>query len=111
MCPLRFILVFFSAVLAGYFAWRMVRSSLDTDVASDKSALEDKSPTRKDFSFKVRCFLVTGRYLWSNLRAVNRGADGGAEELLGLVSSIIVLPNMYNLIFLIFLIFVGHRWL
>lgn len=27
MCPLRFLLVFFSAVLAGYFAWKTVSSS------------------------------------------------------------------------------------
>ncbi|KAK4258561.1 hypothetical protein QN277_004999 [Acacia crassicarpa] len=64
MYPLRFILVFFSAVLAGYFAWRTVRSSPDTDVASDKYALEDKSPTRKDFSFKeVRFFFIFPLFL------------------------------------------------
>ncbi|KAK4275937.1 hypothetical protein QN277_018947 [Acacia crassicarpa] len=64
MCPLRFILVFFSTVLAGYFAWRTVRSSPDTDVASDKSALEDKSPIRKDFKFKeVHFFFIFPLFL------------------------------------------------
>ncbi|KAK4282129.1 hypothetical protein QN277_013541 [Acacia crassicarpa] len=83
MCPLRFILVFFSAVLAGYFAWRTVRSSPDTDVASDESALDDKSPTTKDFNFKetiqngfwIFVDMASGRYLWRNLRAVNRDAE------------------------------------
>jgi hypothetical protein len=48
MCPLRFILVFFSAVLAGYFAWRTVRSSpeiddmVSDDSTAEKTSLEDK---------------------------------------------------------------------
>lgn len=54
MCPLRFILVFFSAVLAGYFAWRTVRSSPEIELASDiDSAMEEKSSSKKeDFDFK-----------------------------------------------------------
>jgi len=31
MCPMRFLLVFFSAVLAGYFAWKTVSSSPEFD--------------------------------------------------------------------------------
>lgn len=48
MCPLRFILVFFSAVLAGYFAWRTVRSSPEierinpVDSAVERTTLNDK---------------------------------------------------------------------
>ncbi|XP_054786505.1 uncharacterized protein LOC129300749 [Prosopis cineraria] len=83
MCPLRFILVFFSAVLAGYFAWRTVRSSPDTRVASDESTREDKSPTKNDFNLKqaiqngfwVFVDMASGRYLWRNLRAVNRDTE------------------------------------
>jgi hypothetical protein len=53
MCPLRFILVFFSAVLAGYFAWRTVRSSPNIDLDSDNSFEEEKSSFKKeDFDFK-----------------------------------------------------------
>lgn len=46
MCPLRFILVFFSAVLAGYFAWRTARSSQETGFTSleDDSNLENLPP-------------------------------------------------------------------
>jgi len=54
MCPLRFILVFFSAVLAGYFAWRTVRSSPKIDLASDDSIEEEKSSFKKeDFDLKM----------------------------------------------------------
>jgi len=53
MCPLRFILVFFSVVLAGYFAWRTVRSSPEIDLTSDDSIEEEKSSFKKeDFDFK-----------------------------------------------------------
>jgi len=51
MCPLRFILVFFSAVLAGYFAWKTVRSN-PIEVFSEDSADEDKSSKKGDFDFK-----------------------------------------------------------
>lgn len=52
MCPLRFILVFFSAVLAGYFAWKTVRSDPKIEVFSEDSANEDKSFKKEDFDFK-----------------------------------------------------------
>jgi len=53
MCPLRFILVFFSAVLAGYFAWRTVSFSPTIDLASNESTDEVKSSLKKeDFDFK-----------------------------------------------------------
>ncbi|KAJ0520993.1 hypothetical protein HanIR_Chr10g0465711 [Helianthus annuus] len=31
MCSIRFLLVFFSAILAGYMAWKSVRTSSETD--------------------------------------------------------------------------------
>ncbi|MCI16168.1 hypothetical protein A2U01_0037309, partial [Trifolium medium] len=53
MCPLRFILVFFSALLAGYFAWRTVSSSPKIDLDSDDSIEEEKTSFKKeDFDFK-----------------------------------------------------------
>ena len=49
MCPLRFILVFFSAILAGYFAWRSFRSSPDElDAAFSEDLVAEKSPVSKD---------------------------------------------------------------
>ncbi|XP_028780160.1 uncharacterized protein LOC114736485 [Neltuma alba] len=81
MCPLRFVLVFFSAVLAGYFAWRTVRSSPapNAHIASDESSVEEKAPTKNDFNLKeaiqngfwVFVDMASGRYLWRNLKAVN----------------------------------------
>ncbi|XP_010558727.1 PREDICTED: uncharacterized protein LOC104827276 [Tarenaya hassleriana] len=75
MCPLRFILVFFSAVLAGYFAWRTVRSS-DHSVAdsiSGDSPVEQKDKIGFNFKrtvekgFWVFVDMASGRYLWRNL--------------------------------------------
>ncbi|KAL9677370.1 hypothetical protein QQ045_005599 [Rhodiola kirilowii] len=43
MCPLRFILVFFSAVLAGYFAWK----SISADDHDDDLANFDDSSSQK----------------------------------------------------------------
>ncbi|KAJ1398349.1 hypothetical protein SESBI_31189 [Sesbania bispinosa] len=84
MCPLRFILVFFSAVLAGYFAWRTVRSSPEIDLASDDSTGEDKSSSKKEsFDFRkmihngfwVFVDMASGRYLWRNLRPTNKEVE------------------------------------
>ncbi|KAL5767904.1 hypothetical protein ACOSQ2_014687 [Xanthoceras sorbifolium] len=84
MCPLRFILVFFSAVLAGYFAWRTVRSSpeeevgnfFSEEVSEDSTSLKDK----QEFSLKrvvqngfwVFVDMASGRYLWRNLKEMKK---------------------------------------
>ncbi|KAK7290634.1 hypothetical protein RIF29_05194 [Crotalaria pallida] len=73
MCPLRFILVFFSAVLAAYFAWTTVRSSPDTNFT------HQDHDNKVHFSFKkmiqngfwVFVDMASGRYLWRNLRSKN----------------------------------------
>ncbi|GLT68656.1 hypothetical protein SLA2020_408670 [Shorea laevis] len=82
MCPLRFILVFFSAILAGYFAWRTVRSSpeigeINADgSAEEKTAAKDKQEL--DFKRKVQngfwvlVDMASGRYLWRNLRDLKK---------------------------------------
>ncbi|GAU47821.1 hypothetical protein TSUD_137890 [Trifolium subterraneum] len=84
MCPLRFILVFFSALLAGYFAWRTVSSSPKIDLDSDDSIVEEKSSFKKeDFDFKkmiqngfwVFVDMASGRYLWRNLRQTNKDVE------------------------------------
>ncbi|XAR68655.1 hypothetical protein NMG60_11003856 [Bertholletia excelsa] len=89
MCPLRFILVFFSAVLAGYFAWRSVSSSPEihiTDPEGTKVKLmssRDKQPfdLRKGIvnGFWVFVHMASGRYLWRNLRL--RGREDNAKGL------------------------------
>ncbi|XP_014516019.1 uncharacterized protein LOC124836688 [Vigna umbellata] len=83
MCPLRFILVFFSAVLAGYFAWRTVRSDPKIEVFSEDSAEEDRSSKKEDFDFKkmiengfwVFIDMASGRYLWRNLKQTKKDAE------------------------------------
>ncbi|KAI8558763.1 hypothetical protein RHMOL_Rhmol04G0122100 [Rhododendron molle] len=82
MCPLRFILVFFSAILAGYFAWRAVRSSPETDImGSDASTVEKiSSQDKQEFHLKQMILngfwgfvdMASGRYLWRNLREMKR---------------------------------------
>ncbi|KAK3198081.1 hypothetical protein Dsin_021496 [Dipteronia sinensis] len=79
MCPLRFILVFFSAVLAGYFAWRTVQASpeeVDKIVSEDSTSLKDQ----QGFSLKkvaqngfwVFVDMASGKYLWRNLREMKK---------------------------------------
>ncbi|XP_044477738.1 uncharacterized protein LOC123205011 [Mangifera indica] len=82
MCPLRFILVFFSAVLAGYFAWRTVRSSpeIDTVISEDSTSEKTLLKDKQEFNFKravqngfwVFVDMASGRYLWRNLREVKK---------------------------------------
>ncbi|XVF06196.1 hypothetical protein REPUB_Repub06bG0026700 [Reevesia pubescens] len=79
MCPMRFLLVFFSTVLVGYVAWRTVHSSSDiyddNDIVfkdSEKIVAKDK----QEFRFKkmvqngfwVFVDMASGRYLWRNLK-------------------------------------------
>ncbi|KAK0600196.1 hypothetical protein LWI29_012667 [Acer saccharum] len=79
MCPLRFILVFFSAVLAGYFAWKTVQSSpeeVEKIVSEDSTSLKDQ----QEFSLKrvvengfwVFVDMASGKYLWRNLREMKK---------------------------------------
>ncbi|KAK7286543.1 hypothetical protein RJT34_21609 [Clitoria ternatea] len=74
MCPLRFILIFFSAVLAAYFAWTTVRSPSEIDlIAQDHN---NESSSKKDHfnfikiiqnGFWVFVDMASGKYLWRNL--------------------------------------------
>lgn len=82
MCPLRFILVFFSAVLAGYFAWRTVRSSPEIDdfVSDDSTAEKTSLREKQEFNFKriiqngfwVFVDMASGRYLWRNFKEMKK---------------------------------------
>ncbi|CAL5354539.1 unnamed protein product [Camellia sinensis] len=85
MCPLRFILVFFSAILAGYFAWRTVRSFPDMDIltlegsqmektsSKDKQELDLKKMIQNGFWVFVD--IASGGYLWRNLREIKKDAN------------------------------------
>ncbi|WOG97984.1 hypothetical protein DCAR_0417325 [Daucus carota subsp. sativus] len=79
MCPMRFILVFFSALLAGYMAWRTVRSAPDIDaddVRGENFIAKDKQKTNlfkmMQNGFWVFVDMASGRYLWKNLRDINK---------------------------------------
>ncbi|TKY62907.1 hypothetical protein E2542_SST12772 [Spatholobus suberectus] len=80
MCPLRFILIFFSAVLAAYFAWTTMRSSPEIDFTPQDN--KNKSSSNKDHfnfikmiqnGFWVFVDMASGRYLWRNLMSRNDG--------------------------------------
>lgn len=86
MCPLRFILVFFSAILAGYFAWRSFRSSPDElDAAFSEDLIAEKSPVSRDDDKQERNLklmiqngfwafvdMASGRYLWRNFKEMKK---------------------------------------
>ncbi|KAL7180983.1 hypothetical protein ACSBR1_039943 [Camellia fascicularis] len=85
MCPLRFILVFFSAILAGYFAWRTVRSFPDMDILTLEGSQMEKtsSKDKQEFDLKrmiqngfwVFVDMASGGYLWRNLREMKKDAN------------------------------------
>ncbi|EOA22073.1 hypothetical protein CARUB_v10002613mg [Capsella rubella] len=78
MCPLRFVLVFFSAVLAGYMAWRTVNSSPDlfsdelSPVEANNAKQERSNSKRKmENGFWMFVDMASGRYLWRNLKEIH----------------------------------------
>ncbi|XP_010454038.1 PREDICTED: uncharacterized protein LOC104735868 [Camelina sativa] len=79
MCPLRFLLVFFSAVLAGYFAWKTVSSTLE--LISDDSPVELNEKEGLGFKkkmengFWVFVDMASGRYLWRNLKEMKESTQ------------------------------------
>ncbi|KAF5735150.1 hypothetical protein HS088_TW15G00650 [Tripterygium wilfordii] len=84
MCPLRFILVFFSALLAGYFAWRTVSSPPESSFNlagpgddEKKDNQDQQLNTNKVFKgiqngFWVFVDMASGRYLWKNMREMKK---------------------------------------
>ncbi|KAE9594489.1 hypothetical protein Lal_00001146 [Lupinus albus] len=80
MCPLRLILIFLSATLAGFFVFRNLRSQPhvedDDDVVPLQSTSDSSNPSSNGNS-KVRVVLesgfwtfvdmASGRYLWKNM--------------------------------------------
>ncbi|XP_056852552.1 uncharacterized protein LOC108843948 isoform X2 [Raphanus sativus] len=73
MCPLRFLLVFFSAVLAGYFAWKTVNSSPDDDDSPIESNDEKQGLCFKKMEKGLWVFvdMASGKYLWRNLNLMS----------------------------------------
>ncbi|KAL8142847.1 hypothetical protein V2J09_015879 [Rumex salicifolius] len=77
MCPLRFILVFFSAILAGYFAWRSVRSSPEIDLTAAEDLVQVRDKQERNIrgmiqqGFWVFVDMASGKYLWRNLKEMN----------------------------------------
>ncbi|CAG7891640.1 unnamed protein product [Brassica rapa] len=74
MCPLRFVIVFFSVVLAGYFTWKTVDSSPELDSPGEAKEKDDKQGLgfkRKMYNgFWMFVDMASGRYLWRNLKAI-----------------------------------------
>ncbi|KAG2245319.1 hypothetical protein Bca52824_092858 [Brassica carinata] len=76
MCPLRFVLVFFSVVLAGFFAWRAVDSSPEL-ISEDSTTVEPKEKEGLGFKrkmcngFWMFVDMASGRHLWRNLRVLS----------------------------------------
>ncbi|CAM6034296.1 unnamed protein product [Sphagnum compactum] len=93
MCPLRVILLFLSALLAGYFALKTFRDEegssngfLDMkneDRQPDASAKEEqgnvchKAYSRFVSGFQLLVDMLSGRYLWQNLQLQNKGIKMG----------------------------------
>ncbi|QHO23894.1 hypothetical protein HN51_047533 [Arachis hypogaea] len=84
MCPLRIILIFLSATLAGFFVLRNLRSQPQLNEGDDDPSLTNSAPTNpkpsdsSKFSIaKVRAALesgfwsfldmASGRYLWRHM--------------------------------------------
>ena len=78
MCPLRFILIFLSATLAGFFLLRNISSENDLDNFMQSTDLQESQPSAtSSFPSEVASAVKTGfwtfvdmasgRYLWRNL--------------------------------------------
>ncbi|XP_074307046.1 uncharacterized protein LOC141642225 [Silene latifolia] len=96
MCPLRFILVFFSAILAGYFAWRSYSCSDDDelnnsifpeDFTAEKTASSKGDQQGRSFKmiiqdgFWVFVDMASGKYLWRNLKEMNMKTEEKVKNL------------------------------
>ncbi|KAK1429237.1 hypothetical protein QVD17_11443 [Tagetes erecta] len=77
MCPMRFLLVFFSAILAGYMAWKSVRTSSETkdDIFDEDSSInKEESNIIKMVQNGFWGFvdMASGKYLWRNLNQIKQ---------------------------------------
>ncbi|XP_042495628.1 uncharacterized protein LOC122074737 [Macadamia integrifolia] len=83
MCPLRLILIFLSATLAGFFVLRNLKSKPDATFSdeSDSPLEESSSPavprltkvcSAMGSGFWTFVDMASGRYLWRNLVSLKR---------------------------------------
>ncbi|KAE8039391.1 hypothetical protein FH972_011808 [Carpinus fangiana] len=71
MCPLRLILIFLSATLAGFFVLRNLKSDqphqvLDTDT-DENDLVKDPNASKMSKAFWTCVDMASGRYLWKHL--------------------------------------------
>ncbi|KAJ9554841.1 hypothetical protein OSB04_009455 [Centaurea solstitialis] len=84
MCPMRFLLVFFSAILAGYIAWKSVRTSPGPhDMAFDDDSSTEKQQSNTIIKMAQNGFwgfvdMASGKYLWRNLSQIKE--DGKVKS-------------------------------
>ncbi|KAF6156055.1 hypothetical protein GIB67_010979 [Kingdonia uniflora] len=78
MCPLRLILLFLSATLAGFFVLRNLKSTPDIDISDaplHKPTPDSDSPSRSTkvcavigLGFWTCVDMASGKYLWRHLK-------------------------------------------
>lgn len=83
MCPLRVILIFLSATLAGFFVLRGLRSQADEEPVElcggeDSLSFSGKVRSAMRSGFWTFVDMASGRYLWRNL--VSSPAAAAAAE-------------------------------
>ncbi|WOH07192.1 hypothetical protein DCAR_0626621 [Daucus carota subsp. sativus] len=80
MCPMRFFLVFFSVILAGFVAWKSIGSGndgSDSIFSEDSDDLKVSANDRQNRDmikmvqngFWVFVDMASGKYLWKALRS------------------------------------------
>ncbi|XP_030969635.1 uncharacterized protein LOC115989879 [Quercus lobata] len=90
MCPLRLILIFLSATLAGFFVLRNLKSQplpnsdLDLDLDNDHDVVKDPNSTDSqstnvrsaiESGFWTCVDMASGRYLWRHLVSKRSSSD------------------------------------
>ncbi|XP_020575337.1 uncharacterized protein LOC110021259 [Phalaenopsis equestris] len=86
MCPLRVILIFLSATLAGFFVLKGLRSHADEEPAEVAGGEEPLSLSRSgkvrsamSLGFWTCVDMASGRYLWRNLVSSAATVDSGKK--------------------------------
>ncbi|KAJ0975509.1 hypothetical protein J5N97_017474 [Dioscorea zingiberensis] len=94
MCPLRVVLIFLSATLAGFFVLRGLKAQPDQTTDLDHDAADESSPVAMKeplpLSTKARsaicsgfwtCMdMASGRYLWRNLRPSSSAISSNKKD-------------------------------
>ncbi|CAL1368509.1 unnamed protein product [Linum trigynum] len=87
MCPLRIILVFLSATLAGFFLVRNLNSPQTAPLPDDSSPAADDSATRfskvrsaVESGFWTCVDMASGRYLWRHLTSSSSSPEPSSSS-------------------------------